>query len=336
MKILGEHSVCIELPNDINKMQSCCDYINNNEIFSITLDLDNHSLNSNCECLNLEFINLIKTPQKITELLIYGKFKNLSCLYLLSQVKELKIYTLGVDIDLSKFALLETLQIGDIPLKFLKNLNLTHIRRFAQFDGVFDASIIEQLQNLKSLIFHEVKNLDITKLKSDTLEYLSITQCKIYSLRGIEQLKNLDVLDIAYCRSLRDISSIIKLEKLRIIEIESCNGILNVEVIGQLPNLVTLWFENMSKCDFNFISNLHSAQSIRCILLENCGKISSIKFIDSYKSMEAFCAFDTNIEDGDLTPLLRMQSADVTDKHHYNLNSKQLPYDKAFIHWFYV
>ncbi|MDE7337147.1 MAG: hypothetical protein K2N32_03435 [Clostridia bacterium] len=104
--------------------------------------------------------------------------------------------------------------------------------------------------------------------------------------------------------------------------------------VGCVRNLKILALENIKIEDFSFLENMSCKTTLRCLMLENCGSIDSIKFLEDYPNLQAFDCYNTNVLDGDIEPCLKLESARITNKKHYNLKSDQLPFGRSFYQWF--
>ena len=106
------------------------------------------------------------------------------------------------------------------------------------------------------------------------------------SLEGCEFLESLDTLRLYYNRSLEDISTLCgNADTVTFLDIENCGRISDFSVLETLKNLEVLSIYGRNK-------------------------IPSIQFINKLKHLDSF-DFDINVLDGDLTPCLRLSSADV-------------------------
>lgn len=142
---------------------------------------------------------------------------------------------------------------------------------------------------------------DIRQLES--LERLQLTSKKLTTLSGIENLQSLSVLDLAGCSKLGSISGVNKCHKIYEVEIEGCKGFNDVSFLGELPKLKKL-------------------------MLEDCGKIKSLCSLAKCQFLESLIfSGDTDIEDGELTPLLEFPNLNkvwFADREHYSHDRDQI------------
>lgn len=184
------------------------------------------------------------------------KILNVDALYTLRNLEFLSIDQ-PIKLDLLQFSNLKTLYFtGDNKLKN-----------------------IEALINLRHLLMTSTTHKDLTHLENlRNLEILRICGGRITSLQGIEAFRNLERLDLLYCRKLIDVDSISELAYLKKLHIEKC---------GQVANL-----------DF-----LQGNQTIRNLFVE---KVTNLGFISSMTNLEKLSFW--NCIDGDLKPLIHTTS----------------------------
>lgn len=144
------------------------------------------------------------------------------------------------------------------------------------------------------------KNLEeFSKLR--LLDTITLTQCSIESLKGIESLSKITCLYLYYNRNLRDIHDLMTVkDSIRALEIMNCPNIQDLEQLSNLTKLKTLsiWGK---------------------------GEIQNIKFIEKMKNLKSFL-FELNVLNGDLTPCLKLLNVKcIKDRRHYNYKNSDLP-----------
>ena len=135
--------------------------------------------------------------------------------------------------------------------------------------------------------------LDLLKSFTNVRE-LRVVQSSIRNLDGIGSLIRLESMLLGYLPNLQDISSI---------------GLLS-------DTLLELEFEKCGK-----IANHHEVKSLKKLtklLFCSCGTMPSIDFINDMKSLKFFTFIGTNVVDGDMSPLLRLDYAAFTNKRHFS------------------
>lgn len=237
------------------------------------------------QCPSLKYLEIIPTYPD-------GRF-DFSPLY---EIPEIKSFDCSTDyyyvqkkffgtIDYSKIKGLERLCISG---KGHKNLNC--------------------IDTLKSLRISGYKQLDLSELFSSTvLDTLSMIQCNIKSLDGIQRSSKMQCLYLDYNRSLLDISALKYVKHtLKSLRILNSPKITDFSVLEELEELETL-------------------------VLFGSNTLPNLDFIPKLKNLKTF-AFNMNVENGDLTPCLNLRYAlSERNRKHYNLKDKDLPKDEIII-----
>lgn len=168
-----------------------------------------------------------------------------------------------------------------------------------------NATGVNECQRLERLYARNVhppgRSLDM--LAAPNLREMEIVQSPLARLEGLNSFRNLNSLVIRYFTKLVDLSDLRQVKSsLRKLVLDRCKKIGDFEVIGDLVNL-------------------------RNLAVNTCSDIASIHFVSRLRNLETIGFLDTNIKDGDLSPLLTLEKlifVGVTDKKHYSHKSAQL------------
>ena len=180
---------------------------------------------------------------------------------------------------------------------------------YSQINGVSDISVsgqghvgyelvptLEELwlsRNKKHKDFHDISC-------SPHLKDVTLMQCSIQSLSGIEQYGEMQSLSLYHNRSLRDISGLAGVgDTLQILAIESCPKI----------------------ADFAVLSKLHNLEHLQ---LYGSNQLPSLSFLTQMKKLKTF-TFTMDVADGDLSLCMEIPYASCKNRKHYNLRDSQLP-----------
>ena len=137
---------------------------------------------------------------------------------------------------------------------------------------------------------------------SGILRKITLMQCAIQSLNGIEKFPQLSSLVLYNNRRLSDISALANVSNsLKTFAIESSFRVSDFTVLSQLVNL-----EHLHLYGHNTIPNL--------------------QFLNNMKKLKTFC-FTMNVEDGDLTLCKKLPYVSCKNRRHYNLRDDDLPKD---------
>jgi protein phosphatase 1 regulatory subunit 7 len=143
------------------------------------------------------------------------------------------------------------------------------------------------------------KSRDLESLPAyKKLIYLKLVQGSVECLDGIEKYVSLNEAEFAYLRQLKNIAAI---------------GSCSVE---------TLDFDACRKIE-DFAS-LAKCPKLKLLRYTNCGSLPSLAPLKDFKALENFRFVATNILDGDMSPLLRLNSTGFMMKRHYSHTPEQI------------
>lgn len=209
-----------------------------------------------------------------------------SPLYEMPQIKSLQCLTVygsseqfSTDIDCSRINGLEDIHITNSKFK---NFN--------------------QVKTLRSLGISNYGSGDLREaFNSLEIDTLSLFQCKIKSLDGIQKSHKMQCVYLYQNRSLRDISSLKDVKNtLKALRIDNCSKINDFSVLCELENLELLE-------------------------LSGSNEIPNLSFLKRLKKLKTFI-FSMNITDGDLSNCVNLSYAySEKNRKHYNLKDSELP-----------
>jgi hypothetical protein len=124
---------------------------------------------------------------------------------------------------------------------------------------------------------------------------LSLVQSPLISIKGVGRFSHLERLELAYLTKLESIAAVAELKngRLEILDCEVCRKMQDHETVKEVPSLHVLRFND-------------------------CGEIPGIDFLDGMPNLREFRFVDTNVKDGNLRPLLRLDSVGFFRKKHYS------------------
>jgi hypothetical protein len=96
--------------------------------------------------------------------------------------------------------------------------------------------------------------------------------------------------------------------------------------ISQLSKTLQYLHINRSK-KFSLSDELLSLTELRVLCLNACGPINNLAFLKHFPNLIDFRFVDTNVIDGDLTPIIEhptIRSVGFLNKRHYNLSDVQV------------
>lgn len=132
------------------------------------------------------------------------------------------------------------------------------------------------------------------------LENLFVAQTNIATLDGLETLEDLRYLTIAYASKLESLIAMSRREcGIRELHFDKVKKITSYEPLGSL-------------------------RMLRTLQLSGCAPMNNLKWTTNLSRLDFFSFVETNVVDGDLSPLLRLPSlrkVGTFDKKHYNYKS---------------
>lgn len=164
----------------------------------------------------------------------------------------------------------------------------------------------KQLGNIEYLTLwhHKSKLHSLVDLPlPESLLYLNLIWSNIHNFIGIEKLANLKRLELHYCTKLQ-----------------------NGDGLSSLADTLEYLHIDQSK---KFIPNkdLFSLKNLRVLCLNSCGNLENLHFLNQFPNLVDFRFVDTNVLDGDLSPILEhptIRSVGFLNKRHYNIKRDKM------------
>lgn len=195
----------------------------------------------------------------------------------------------------------------------------TQYGKYDQHSSEIDYSYFHNLTDLcvsgnGHLNYDKISSLEHLSISSDkghtdlrglccckALKELSLIQCTIESLDGIEHFENLQRLDLSYNKKLKSVGGI-----------EHCAKILRA-----------LSIHNCSKLsDFSFLNALENLEHLE---LFGTNELTDLYFLTKMKKLKTF-SFSMTVKNYDLTPCLSVPYVDLAKGNvKYNLKNRDLP-----------
>jgi len=217
-------------------------------------------------------------------------------------IKELTIVApWAFQFDLSPVLTLSNLQ--SLTLSDTEPLPLNEFPQLKKFYGYWHKELnldgCEKLE-LLSLSRYKSKTKDMTEFPElPSLIDLELVQTTLTSFAGISRLQRLRRLELAYLTKLETLDDVLDLPGLQVLDVLTCKKIKNA-------------------------ANIRALKKLRTFKLNDCGEIPTLNFINDMPALEEFRFVDTNVLDGDLTPLLKLKWVGFLNKKHYSHTSEEL------------
>jgi Leucine-rich repeat (LRR) protein len=184
-----------------------------------------------------------------------------------------------------------------------QELDLGRFPHLREFRGDWHRKLrIPEHSELRALHLggYKPKSKDLRELAElPRLEELDLVKSSIETLVGIDSLPALRKLELSYMRNLTTFESAALLPALEWLACERCPKIVDYSCLAR-------------------------AQKLRRVQLNSCAMIASLSFVRDMKALEHLRFVGTDVEDGDMSPLLRLQRVAFTDKRHFSHTLKQV------------
>ncbi len=135
-----------------------------------------------------------------------------------------------------------------------------------------------------------------------TAVFLQLDLSNVRSFQGISRLGPIKRLELNYCRKL-----------------ESDKG------LAELKEMIE-WLHIDQSTKFAPSDELFSLTKLKVLCLGHCAPLENLQFLNHFPELIDFRFVNTNVVDGDLTPLLKHPSllnVGFLNKRHYNLKEKE-------------
>lgn len=165
-------------------------------------------------------------------------------------------------------------------------------------------NLVPKLETL--WLSNDRKHKDFQQIScSSRLKEVTLLNCGVQSLHGIDRHKGLESLSLHYLRSLRDISALNSIaDTLKLLSIENC------------PRL----------SDFSALYNLIKLEHLH---LYGGNDIPKLDFLRNMTNLRTFC-ITMNVVDGDLGLCTNIPYVSCKDRKHYNMKDRDLPKKNTF------
>jgi protein phosphatase 1 regulatory subunit 7 len=181
-------------------------------------------------------------------------------------------------------------------------LRLAQFARLEEFDGEWHPKLDLAGSKLKRLSLRGYKSSsgDIDELPEiGSLVDFGLSQSAVTAIRSISRFQRLRRVRLSHLAKLGALSGVERLLALEVLECHTCRKLSGYDKLSALKHLQRL-------------------------LLNNCGDIPSLAFLNLMKNLDEFRFVGTNVVDGDLAPLLRLKRVGFLAKKQYSHTPEQL------------
>ena len=264
---------------------------------------------------------LLPFRAQVEKVVVERELPDLSALGQLSQLRELSIRGSAETVDFARLPKLETMSMWSDHPTFGNLRDCPSLKKLSIVNcGLVD---LEALAGLKQLLELGIGEAPLRSLKGveelPSLQRLVLSQVPLDSLVGVESAQGLSTVTLFRLRPLTSIVPLLRLPRLRVLEIDGSKKIADLERLGEIAGLEELRLISLALPDVNFLSRL---SRLRVLALAHVGKIPSLGFLRGLTSLEGLGLLEnTTVEDGDLSVLLHLPAlkrCQYTEHRHYS------------------
>ncbi len=196
-------------------------------------------------------------------------------------------------------------------LRMLRSLTISDVVTFSLADlpelrvvraywhpklGLAGANRLELLDLAK----YNPKSKDLSELPNlPALRELKLVSCPLVSLRGVARYSALQIVRLSYMTKLATLGELERLPALEILDCRVCRKLLDPTEARRL-------------------------KALRVLKFNECGEIPNLGWVRDLPKLEEFYFVNTNVADGDLTPLLGLRHVAFLPKRHYSHSPEEL------------
>lgn len=220
---------------------------------------------------------------------------------------------------------------GFIGFRKSKNLipPITLISRYFnnnKMDWRYNTIWFEQL-NQDNILVQNFKEQKLLSNKFDKVEYVILKHYKFkeYSFDNLSPSNKLIYLDFDWA-NFKNFQGVDKFKNLKRLELHYCLKLENDNGIKSLKNSLQHLHINQSK-KFEHSDDLYHLKKLKVLCLNSCAPITNLKFLKNFPELLDFRFVNTNILDGDLTPIIEhptIRTVGFLNKRHFNYTYDQI------------
>ncbi|TDE49125.1 hypothetical protein [Flavobacterium sp. GT3P67] len=193
-------------------------------------------------------------------------------------------------------------------------------------DWKYNTIWFDQIER-NNLFHNNYKDNLISNLNFEDVEYAMTFHFKYkgFSFDLLPKSSKLLYLEMNWA-NFKDLAGINKFEKLKRLELHYCTKLENDYNISSLKDTLEFLHINQSK-KYTPTAELFELKKLKVLCLNACGPIENLNFLSNFPKLVDFRFVDTNILDGDLTPILEhptIRTVGFLNKRHYNYSDKHL------------
>ena len=229
--------------------------------------------------------------------------------------------------DLANFADVDDVDVIQLQLRSDAGvMALPHLRALSLETYSKDRIDFRAFPMLERLSFNWRPGGD-TAFECEALGSLRVSRYPHADLSPLWRLQRLERLRIDNSRHLRRLEGVEAVPTLMVLSLRDDRALEDVGALALMDHSLTEYELNVCR-KVSDISALASHRDLRRVMLIDCGRIASIKPLANLPVLEEFWFYGTTvIEDGDMTPLLRMPAlkrVSFAPRRHYSHRTEDI------------
>ena len=193
-------------------------------------------------------------------------------------------------------------------------------------DWTYNTIWREQLPPGKCGIIEFKGNKAITSATANaTYITLQKFKTKARGFREVSGVSSAEYLEVNFS-NITSLLELSKLGKIKRLELSWCLQLESDAGLSEIKDHIE-WLHINTSRKFRPTKDLFGLRNLKVLCLNACGPLDNLQFIKQMPSLLDFRFVDTNVLDGDLTPLLEhpnLVNAGFLDKRHYNIRSNDI------------
>jgi hypothetical protein len=244
----------------------------------------------------------------------------------LNWIRNIRIVVFQLNLDgLNYLADLEIIFVAENNSEPIDFSNLPKLVE-AEFVWTKKRQSIVNCSMLKKLKLYGFKNEDLNDFnKLKNLEYLALITTSLEIMKGLEKLPLLKTFEMHYNSKITELTTLENCVNLKEITITHCSKLKDIAILRKCMHLEILKISDCKSVKNNEV--IFDLINLRILAYVGSGPIISLKKIAQLENLERLLIYDTNVEDGNMNPLLELKNLAVCvfhNKKHYSMTSEEI------------
>jgi hypothetical protein len=209
----------------------------------------------------------------------------------------------------------------DIDLSAIEKC--TNIRYLMLSEEVKKTVNLSSLPHLEFLIMSPTRGWKLPSPEAcKYLKYFDLWHYRGKTLQELPHYQNLEILRVFH-GSVLSLDGLERFHKLRVYEHYYGKKLWNISALTKVPNLEEIVLNHCKKMEIK--NTFEQCEKLKTLKYFDCPNLPSLSFLKKMKNLEFFSFSGIDIEDGDVTPLLKLKYFGFyPNKRHYSHTCEEL------------